>query len=66
MATEGKLPLLGFAAGAAKFLTLLGFSPRPATTQAAYMAASLFHVADTDDIYFTADTDPIYFTATEG
>jgi len=35
-------------------------------TSAAYMAASLFHVADTDDIYYTADTDPIYFTATEG
>jgi len=27
------------------------------TPEAAYMAASLFHVAD---------TDPIYFTATEG
>ena len=35
-------------------------------TSAAYMAASLFHVADTDEIYYTADTDPIYFTATEG
>ncbi len=52
MATEGKLPLLGFAAGAVKFLTLFGFSPRPATTQAAYMAASLFYEVDTDPIYF--------------
>lgn len=27
MATTGKIPMLGFKAGAIKFLTLLGFSP---------------------------------------
>lgn len=30
MATEGKLPFLGFKAGAIHFLTLFGFSPNPA------------------------------------
>lgn len=30
MATEGKLPLLGFKAAAIKFVTLLGFSTPPA------------------------------------
>lgn len=31
MATEGKVPLLGFKAAAIKFVTLLGFSPKPHT-----------------------------------
>lgn len=31
MATEGKLPFFGFKAGAVKFITLFGFSPKPPT-----------------------------------
>lgn len=31
MATEGKVPFFGFKAGAVKFITLFGFSPKPPT-----------------------------------
>ena len=34
MATEGKIPMLGFKAAAAKFLTLLGVSPNDSVAAA--------------------------------
>lgn len=56
MATEGKLPLLGFAASAVKFLTLLGFSSNPITTQAQWLTDAEYVVADEDPIYLTAES----------
>lgn len=38
MATEGKIPMLGFKAAAAKFATLFGFSPAPVAASTRYIS----------------------------
>lgn len=38
MSTTGKIPLLGFTAGAIKYLVLFGFSPNPAKEKLAGIA----------------------------
>lgn len=67
LAGTGALPIVATLTAMLSTATLSATGTGSDTgTSAAYMAASLFHVADTDEIYYTADTDPIYFTATEG
>lgn len=67
LAGTGALPIVATLTATLATVTLSATGTGSDTgTSAAYMAASLFHVADTDEIYYTADTDQIYFTATEG
>ena len=63
MATEGKIPTLGFGAGAIKFVVLMGFSASTATTFPADMyETSVTHSATERTVVFSGAS----YTATFG
>ena len=62
MATTGKVPFLGFKAGAVRFLTLLGFSMGAVLVEDAYVQD--FFVATSSPLFLEATSSPLYFDAT--